>query len=178
MQMYEERCPFLHLVNYVFAFVSFVHREYRTMNTINQSAIEMKRGEFLVKMCFVVSRVLSNNCTPTLESFGTLARTWREERGALEISSHADRFSALATPRRSSTTAPFDCSPFFPFFPSFFSSFIFLPFARLFFAFWVWRESRGWEGFFFLFWNWSRECFERIRVMALHGRISFSWIFS
>lgn len=100
MQMYEERCPFLHLVNYVFVFVSFVHRKCPTMNTINQSAIEMKRGEFLVKMCFVVSRVLSNNCTPTLESFGTLARTWREERGALEISSHADRFSALATPRR------------------------------------------------------------------------------
>lgn len=49
MQMYEERCPFLHLVNYVFAFVSFVHRECPTMNTINQSAIEMKRGEFLVK---------------------------------------------------------------------------------------------------------------------------------
>lgn len=83
MQMYEERCPFLHLVNYVFAFVSFVHRECPTMNTINQSAIEMKRGEFLVKMCFVVSRVLSNNCTSTLESFGTLARTWREKREGL-----------------------------------------------------------------------------------------------
>lgn len=75
-----------------------------------------------------------------------LERERERERGTLEISSHADRFTALATSRRSSTTAPFDSS-FFPFF-SFFS---FLPFL------WVLsleRMERLRGFFFFLFWSW------------------------
>lgn len=61
---------------------------------------------------------------------------------ALEISSHADRLSPLATPREA---PPLLLSTVFLSSPFFLSFLLFL----LFFAFWVWRESRSREGFFF-----------------------------
>lgn len=93
-----------------------------------------------------VSRVLSSSCTPTLESFRYACENLQER--AVEISSHADRLSRHAEGSR--------CSFRLFFFPplSFFLSFLlFLLFARLFLAFWVWRESRSREGFFFLFFS-------------------------
>ena len=140
-------------VNYAFP---FEFRECWTMNSVDQSANEMKRGEFLVKVHLrvAVSRVLSSSCSHPRSKVSVrlreLARERERERGTLEISSHADRFTALATSRRSSTIAPFDSS-FFPFF-SFFS---FLPFLwvlslermerlrRFFFSFLKLSVSRG-----------------------------------
>lgn len=151
-------------VNYAFA---FEFRECWTMNSVDQSANEMKRGEFLVKVHLrvAVSRVLSSSCSHPRSKVSVRLRELAErerERGTLEISSHADRFTALATSRRSSTTAPFDSS-FFPFF-SFFS---FLPFL------WVLSlERMEWLRGFFSFFFFEVECFARIREAFNEGSSS------
>lgn len=107
---------------------------------------EERRISRLRVQLLAVSRVLSSSCTPTLESFRYACENLQER--AVEISSHADRLSRHAEGSR--------CSFRLFFFPplSFFLSFLlFLLFARLFLAFWVWRESRSREGFFFLFFS-------------------------
>ena len=136
-------------VNYAFP---FEFRECWTMNSVDQSANEMKRGEFLVKVHLrvAVSRVLSSSCSHPRSKVSVrlreLAREREREREGLLKFPRMPIDSRLS-PRRE------EAPRLLPSTLLSFLSFLSLVFF-LFFGFWVWREWRDWEGFSFLFWSW------------------------
>lgn len=130
---------------------SFLYRGCWTMNTINQSATEMKRGEFLFKVYLrvAVSRVLSSSCTPTLESFGTLARELAREREGLLKFPLMPIDSRLSPPREEAPRLLLS-TVFLPFFLSFFP-FLFFFLLRGFSLRFEFGESREVERVFLFF---------------------------